>query len=503
MATTTTINPADEPKAKIEVSESNFPPVEFNTTLHDLFLDGDKGPLEDTYCVVKANSDRQYGKVVPLNEKYIIHSAQVSSADDLAHLCLEINCYLLLLYAGKMKVAFIGSEGATDDKTLHKQAVSENARRSFSVLNEAQRPRVSTYANIEDFIQNHDGSNIRWAFAMDFAERLPSVDHPELVYKLNSKRWLAHCSLKSANDTIIDCQISCPEHMTESNLWYYGGKDCRLCGSGVETELHRVRSILLDRPPYVLKLTQSLSSVGTLLVKNEKERKEVVDQAEKYLREYLPRVTKENAHLRTTSLILSDFIPGETMALNFFIRKNGSVVFLGACHQLATGESGRQATAITYAEQEKLQDKYQSTLDMIGQALHEEGYYGPVGADIMENPDDGTLFTIDANVRSPLSFVLYLLRGHLNEKRGFAMSLVYECIMLTLSRDEFERDFNKELHDARIILIGSTRLGEKEQWAHGMVVAGNSQKEIDELSDRILKFEIEGGQGGDLSDAAA
>ncbi|EME86525.1 uncharacterized protein MYCFIDRAFT_83656 [Pseudocercospora fijiensis CIRAD86] len=396
-----------------------------------------------------------------------------------------------------MKVAFIGAEGATDDKTLHKQAVAENARRSFSVLHEAQRPRVSTYANIEDFIQNHDGSRIRWAFALDFAEQLPSVDHPELVYKLNSKRWLADCSLKSAKDTIIDCQISCPEHTSESGLWYYSGKECRSCGSGIETEVHRVCSILPDRPPYVLKLTQSLSSVGTLLVKNEEERKEVVDQVESYLREYLPHITKENAHLRTTSLILSDFIPGETMALNFFVRKNGSVVFLGACHQLATGESGRQATAITYAEQEKLQKKYQCTLDKIGQALHEEGYYGPVGADIMENPDEGTLFTIDANVRSPLSFVLYLFRGHLNEKRGFATSLVYECIMLTLSRDRFEKEFNEELHDARIILLGSTRLGLTEQWAYGMVVVGNSQKEIDDLSNRILAFEIEGGQGGD------
>lgn len=142
MATTTTINPADEPRAKIEVSASGFPPVVFNTTLHNLFLEGDDGPLKDTYCVVKANSDLQYGKVVPLNEKYIIHSAQVGSADDLAHLCLEINCYLLLFYAGNMKVAFIGSEGATDDKTLHKKVVAENARRSFGVLNEAQRPRV-------------------------------------------------------------------------------------------------------------------------------------------------------------------------------------------------------------------------------------------------------------------------------------------------------------------------------------------------------------------------
>ena len=191
------------------------------------------------------------------------------------------------------------------------------------------------------------------------------------------------------------------------------------------------------------------------------------------------------------------------MALNAFVKRDGSVIFLGACHQQATGESGRQATAITFADQEKLQKKYQPTLDNIGKALHSEGYYGPVGADIMENPDDGTLFVIDANVRSPLSFVLYLLRGHFNRERGYAMSLVYECIMLKIDRDELERRFEQEFQEAKIILLGSTRLGKKEQWAFGVIVAGAGQDEIDALSDRILEFEIEGGQGGDVADAAA
>lgn len=321
------------------------------------------------------------------------------------------------------------------------------------------------------------------------------MNHAEVVYKLNSKRWLADCSLKSANDLIVDCEVKCPEHTTPQGLWYYGGSECRLCGSGMETDIHRILNILQDHPPYVLKLTQSLSSVGTLIVRNDEERAKVKTQIEQYLREYLPRVTQENAHILTTALILSDCIPGETMALNFFVKHDGSVVFLGACHQQSTGESGRQATAITYADQPQLEKKYRQVLDKIGRELHQEGYYGPVGADIMENPDDGTLFTIDLNVRSPLSFVLYNLRGHLNRERGFAMSLVYECIMLTLSRDDFESTFTQEMQDARIILIGSTQLSGKEGWAHGMIVAGADQEELDEISDRILQYEVEGGQG--------
>lgn len=72
----------------------NYPPVVFDTTLNDLWLDGRPGPLEEAYCVSKPNSDPQYGEVVSLNTKYIIHSAQVSTANDLGHLCLEINAAL-------------------------------------------------------------------------------------------------------------------------------------------------------------------------------------------------------------------------------------------------------------------------------------------------------------------------------------------------------------------------------------------------------------------------
>lgn len=346
-----------------------------------------------------------------------------------------------------------------------------------------------TYANVEDHLKNHDGHKIRWGFAMDYAERLPYLYHPELIYKLNSKRWLGECDLKSANDRLLDCEIDCPNHRTSKGLWYYGGKDCKECNGGIQKEVQRIQDILnKPQPPYVLKLTQSLSSVGTMIPQDENERKPLVEKIGNYLEEYLPRITPENAHLHTTTLILSDFIKGDTMALNFYIKRDGSPVFLGACHQQSTGESGRQATAITYASQENLEQKYRKILERVGQVLHKEGYWGPVGADIMEHPENGSLFVIDLNVRMPLSLVLYALRTHFTS-RGLGMSIAYECIMATLSRDELEKKFEQEFSEARIVLLGGTKVGQDGKWAYGMVVAGEDQKAIDELTDRILEFE--------------
>lgn len=70
-------------------------------------------------------------------------------------------------------------------------------------------------------IKNHDGSPIRWGFATDFAEHLPALFEHELVYKLNSKRWVAECDLKSANDRIIDPECECPNIKTkDKGFWY-------------------------------------------------------------------------------------------------------------------------------------------------------------------------------------------------------------------------------------------------------------------------------------------
>lgn len=351
---------------------------------------------------------------------------------------------------------------------------------------------------MEDFIKNFSPNGdkiVRWGFALDFAEKVPSVLHPEQMYKLNSKRWLAECSLKSANDRIIDCEAHCSEHKTTSGLWYFVST-CSECSSAVDSEIGRVRQILSDRKaPFVLKLTQCLGSVGTSLVKDEDEKVELIEYISSVLREGLPRITQDNAHIHPTSLVVSDFIPGETAALNFYVRRDGSVRFCGACHQLSTrgGDGGRQQTALTWSEQDKLEKKYREVLQRIGSVLHDEGYYGPAGADVMQHPDDPTKYVIDLNVRTATSLVLGLLRGHC-EQRGFDASLVFECLILKIPRDELEKRFEVEFEQGRIILLGNTKLGKVDMWAYPVVLTGEDQSTVQALSEKILEYEAGGNE---------
>ena len=114
-----------------------FPPVQLDVTLYDLLKPELRdGEQLEAFCQLKPNSDHSYGEAIPLNDKYIIHSAQSGDSDELAHLQLENCSHLLLFFAGPLDVIFLGSEGKTKDESLNKAAVDVNAKKSFGVIQE-------------------------------------------------------------------------------------------------------------------------------------------------------------------------------------------------------------------------------------------------------------------------------------------------------------------------------------------------------------------------------
>lgn len=313
--------------------------------------------------------------------------------------------------------------------------------------------------------------------------------------------------LESAHDQVIDPGCSCPQHKTKEGLWYYGGKDCSTCKDEIEKELSRLEKRLKDRaPPFVLKLTSSLGSVGTMIAKDEKSKSETIKTILKTQREYLPNLREDNAHIYPASLVLSDFLPGETHALNFFINRDGSVKFLGSCNQLGTRISGggRQHTSLTWSDQEKLQKKFQATLNDIGKVLHDHtGYHGPCGADIMINPEENDKqYVIDLNVRTPISLALYPLGTHC-KTRGFDVCAIYECLLLSKSREDLEEMFAREFSEGRIILMGTTRLGTKDIWAYPTIICGEDAEAVQVLGKRVTDLEAGTiGGGGDDDETA-
>lgn len=131
------------PASGVHDTKPKIPPVILDKTLYD-FLREDlpEGEEVEYQCAVKPHSDPAFGEAVPLSSKYLIHCAQVGNPDDLAHLQLEICSFLLNFFAGPMKVIMMGSEGDTEDESLFRDPVHENALKCFSVIEESQRPQV-------------------------------------------------------------------------------------------------------------------------------------------------------------------------------------------------------------------------------------------------------------------------------------------------------------------------------------------------------------------------
>lgn len=116
----------------------------------------------------------------------------------------------------------------------------------------------------------------------------------------------------------------------------------------------------------------------------------------------------------------------------------------------------------------------------------------------MIHPDENDRqYVIDLNVRTPTSLVLYLLGEHCRS-RGFGVNVVYECLLLTLSRDGLEKEFEKEFREGRVIVLGTTRLGEKELWAYPVVLCGEDAEAVQKLGENLVGYEagtVGGGAG--------
>lgn len=129
-----------------EIESSDvFPTITLDTTLAELLQqepDTTKnGVIAETLCHIKPNSEAQH-EAIPQNDKFIITSTPVSDTAALAHMQLENVTNLLSFWAGAMRIAYVGSEGLTEDESMNRSAVAKKAERNFSVLETRQRPDI-------------------------------------------------------------------------------------------------------------------------------------------------------------------------------------------------------------------------------------------------------------------------------------------------------------------------------------------------------------------------
>ena len=199
--------------------------------------------------------------------------------------------------------------------------------------------------------------------------------------------------------------------------------------------LHEVNlnQIQLPQFPFLIKTSHGLSGEGTYIINSVSDLNYCLEQLRKYL----------DIKLLDT-IIVSEFIKNavQNYCVQFYVNKAGEITLIGVTSQLVSPDGKYLGGLIHYCDDIS---KFYEMIAAIGQYAHQQGYFGIVGFDVLEDKD-GQLYAIDANFRVNGSTPLCLQRHTLlalekevaKYSSDYQMEGTLDSILVTL-KPELER----------------------------------------------------------------
>ena len=234
------------------------------------------------------------------------------------------------------------------------------------------------------------------------------------------------CELIELEDFRCDAQSCCATCSSETGSLVISQNCTGSRRPWLLSQISRIISRISDYPlPFILKNQQTFGGGGTFQASSSKDRERLVgDLSNRILPKLLSQVNASNAHLKPATLLLSEVItdPIGDYGLTFFVTRTGECIFLCATEQTIDESAAWIGSKISYPAQDALKQRFTSITRDIGAWLHHHGYYGPVGADILETapdtckPKSTNLHIVDLNVRTSGSLVLGLLGGGISSE---------------------------------------------------------------------------------------
>lgn len=245
-------------------------------------------------------------------------------------------------------------------------------------------------------------------FPLDHLKPEKHAVDPETHYHLLSKA------------TLVKLGVPCPNYTTYN--------------------LHQVRLEdipLPDQFPYLIKTSHGLSGEGTYIIRSTSDLNYCMEELKKYLRIQL-----------LDTIVVSEFIKGavQNYCVQFYVNKAGAITLIGTTSQLVTADGNYLGGLIHYRETDM--GKFSSMIAAIGRYAHEQGYFGCVGFDVLED-HTGQMFTIDANFRvngsTPLCLQRHTLLGLGKEvaqySSDYRMDGTLDSILTSLKPELDRKDF--------------------------------------------------------------
>ncbi|KAF4237557.1 hypothetical protein CNMCM8980_004623 [Aspergillus fumigatiaffinis] len=364
--------------------------------------------------------------------------------------------------AGRMPLAILDAHSLCNDQL--------DVSRNFAPLCFDQQPIVS-FATSSESISVERGVHIAVTFPSDCVLHLPHVVDPEMHYELLSKPGLATSGLPMPPSKVIDTVLT-PHDVHDWDL--------------LRGEISRITQVLDSHElPFVLKLPQSTSGLGVFKVLTNAQRADVKAILASQLSRMLQQINESNHHMRPCSLVIQDFIHGTTMALSLFVTKKGRPIFIACCDQQLDSHGHWLGCSISYKRQLELKETYRNISEKIAAFLHQKGYYGPVGVDIITDAS-GNQYIVDLNARVTGSYHLGPLAGHFLQRGLLEVTLLQAYFLC--SRTAFEAAFSDEIQKGSLV-ISSWAHAESTPLSQAAVnIGGRDSSEVEETLKKIRRF---------------
>ena len=300
-------------------------------------------------------------------------------------------------------------------------------------------------AYLDNLSQSERFDNVITLFPFDNLQPEKHAVNPDTHYHLLSKVSLAELG------------VQCPKYESY-NLHEISLKDIQLP----------------EQFPYLIKTSHGLSGEGTYIIRSASDLNYCFEELRKYL----------DIKLLDT-IIVSQFVKDavQNYCVQIYVSKTGDITLIGTTTQLVTEEGNYLGGLIHYRETDM--SKFFEMIAAVGQYAHQQGYFGFIGFDVLEDKD-GQLYAIDANFRvngsTPLCLQRHTLLGRGKEvakySSDYRMDGTLDSILVTL-RPELERkDF--------IILsaLEKVKYGKIYTEIYG-IVAGETIEEMQQLEHKL------------------
>ena len=461
-------------------NKPNFPPIRLDTTLADLYRQHcpslSTKRLGHIFCgtTCAANLSPDF----PRNRKYVYQDAAFNDSGRAAKTDAEVRRVLAPKYLSLVpqRDAFIAGDSAvfffySGRETAEIEHDEAETYRTLAVLDAAQKAEVVFCPGPSDVWKVMEARKIDYVTSklvvdgvVESAGSKMLVD-ADLLWYLNSKEALARSGLPTPAAAIVDVQGSCP----------FASNCCEACVEASklgdtlvpeactgprkrwigEQSLRILSAVEQQTLPFAFKNQQTFGGAGTYIVTKGVERNQLIEEMTSggILRRMLSLITTANEHLRPGTVLLTNMIedPVADYGITFFVSESGSVAFLAASEQMIDRENASWiGSNISYSHQAALQDKFGLLIGKIGRWLHQQGYVGPAGVDILET-QSGDFQIVDLNVRTSGSLSLPLLRTHFTSRGFYCASSV--SITTQESRGDFREQWRAELEAGQLCIL--------------------------------------------------